>query len=81
MELNAKELTQYLIDFRKAIENSQTESFGLTSDIEFELGVFHKTNKEGGFDLYVFDIKGKDNKEGYNIVKFKMGFRPPSMTR
>lgn len=81
MEIKSKELTEYITDIRKSIEAAHTDSFDLVSDVEFELAIVNRKEKEGGFSIFVVDAKGKYENQSVSKIKFKMGFRPPSMTR
>lgn len=77
--MESKELREYIKETRKTILAEQEEGLELVSDIEFDLTVINTKEMDGGIRLFVVNAKGRKELEHFSRIKFKMGFRAPTV--
>lgn len=76
MEIDSKELTEFIKNVAIAVENSRVREMILKSGIEFELAVVTKIEGNGKLRIFVADAGGEYEKEVISKVKFSIGYKP-----
>jgi len=74
MEIENKELSEYIKAFLEGIEKGLIEGYFISPShpIEFELAVMNKQEAGGRLRILVADAKGKISGEHISKVKFKI---------
>ena len=72
MQIESKELSDFIRSTIESIENGLKEGYTLSSDIEFELAVVNTKKGKGGLKLFVVNASADIGKESVSKIKFKI---------
>lgn len=73
MEIDSKELGEYVKSTIEGIENGLKEGYKLRGEIEFELAVINLKEGGGSLKIKIVDVGGSLSKENISKIKFKIG--------
>ncbi len=76
MDIDSKELTEFIKQVAIAIDNSKVREMMLKSGIEFELSVIIKKEGNGKLRIFIADANGDYEKESVSKIKFSLGHKP-----
>lgn len=75
MEIDSKELTDYVVSVLKAVDSSQNatiQNFTLSQGVTFDLKVVHKKAGKGGLKILIANAEGEYEKEVVSRITFTM---------